>query len=159
MSWNSHDGNGAGGTPRGWIGPGLVALLVALAALAGCDRTRPYVPPGAEAPSGGQTAATTPAAPAGAAEAPVKTADGWRFTFLAPNANSVALAGTFNNWSTSSDPLKKGDNGVWTIVKPLDPGTYQYKFVVNGSDWKADPQNPNSTDDGYGGKNSVLTAS
>jgi 1,4-alpha-glucan branching enzyme len=140
-----------------WLLAGLAVL--ALAAAAGCDRTRPYVPPGAEAPAGGKSAAATPAAPAAAAEAPVKTPDGWRFSYSDPSANSVALAGTFNNWSTSSDPLKKGDNGVWTIVKPLDPGTYQYKFVVNGSDWKPDPENPNSADDGYGGKNSTLTVS
>jgi len=150
--------NGGAGTRRRWLGPVFLAVLAVPVALAGCDRTRPYVPPGAEAPSGG-TAAMPPATASGTAQAPVKTAEGWKFSFLAPDAKSVALAGTFNNWSTSSDPMKKGEGGVWTVVKPLDPGSYQYKFVVNGSDWKPDPQNPNGTDDGFGGKNSVLTVS
>ena len=131
-------------------------LLVSLISVSGCDRTRPY--PGLAQPSGG----AAPAAPAatasagGAAQAPVKTEAGWRFTFSSPGAGSVSLAGTFNSWNNSADPLQKGEGGLWFIVKPLDPGSYQYKFVVNGSEWKQDPANPETTDDGYGGKNSVL---
>ncbi len=45
---------------------------------------------------------------------------------------------------------------MWFIVKPLDAGSYQYKFVVNGTEWKTDPSNSESADDGYGGKNSLL---
>ncbi len=142
-----------------WIAVGAAALLVLSAS--GCDRTRPYVPPGAPSPTQGTVPATAapaqPSVPAAQAEAPVRTDQGWRFTYLGPQANAVALAGTFNDWSTSADPLTKGTTGVWSVVKPLDPGTYQYKFVVNGTEWKADPANPNTTDDGYGGKNSVVT--
>ena len=131
------------------------ALLLGLA-LAGCDRTRPY--PGLAQPSGG----AAPAAPAaqapagGTAQAPARTDAGWRFSFSAPNAGSVHLAGTFNSWNTSADPMQKGDGGLWFLVKPLDPGSYQYKFVVNGTEWKPDPANPQPVDDGYGGTNSVL---
>ncbi len=137
----------------------LSTLILLLAA--GCDRTRPYVPPGAESAGGGAAPATPGGGGAAAskAQAPVKTAGGWLFTLDAPQAASVALAGSFNDWSTTADPLKKGENGVWSIVKSLDPGDYQYKFVVNGSEWKPDPDNPQSSDDGYGGKNSVLKVS
>jgi len=82
-------------------------------------------------------------------------AKGVAFTYKDPNATSVAVTGEFNNWNASANPLKKQDD-AWKIVLPLKPGTYQYKFVVNGTDWKEDPNNPKTADDGYGGKNSVI---
>ena len=147
-----------------WPRAGALLIVVGMIlAAAGCDRTRPYQAPGAptaEAPAAAGAQNAVP--PTGgtqspaAAQGPVQTAEGWKFTFVSPGANSVALAGSFNSWSTSADPMQKGEGGVWVIVKPLAPGTYQYKFVVDGTDWKEDPSNPNTADDGYGGKNSVL---
>ncbi|MBI5170239.1 MAG: isoamylase early set domain-containing protein, partial [Candidatus Eisenbacteria bacterium] len=83
------------------------------------------------------------------------TAAGVQFVF-AGTANTVNVAGEFNSWSTSADPLQKQSNGTWTLVKALAPGKYAYKFVVNGTDWKADENAPETADDGYGGKNSVV---
>ena len=71
-------------------------------------------------------------------------------------ANSVNLAGEFNSWSTSADPLTKGADGVWTITKKLAPGRYAYKFVIDGTNWKEDPTAKETTDDGFGGKNAVV---
>ncbi len=77
------------------------------------------------------------------------------FTLQAPGAGQVNLAGEFNSWSDSANPMQ-GTDGVWSLTLDLDPGTYLYKFVVDGS-WREDPGNPESADDGFGGKNSVLT--
>ncbi|MCF7918833.1 MAG: alpha-glucosidase C-terminal domain-containing protein [Candidatus Cloacimonetes bacterium] len=78
-------------------------------------------------------------------------------TYKDASATSVNVAGEFNGWSTTDDPMtKKGD--TWQIELNLEPGKYMYKFVVNGSEWKADPENPDVADDGFGGQNSVLTA-
>src|SRR5207247_517519 len=33
--------------------------------------------------------------------------------------------------------------GSWSLTIPLAPGTYGYKFLVNGSDWVFDPTNSN----------------
>ena len=72
------------------------------------------------------------------------------------SANDVFLAGTFNDWSDSKQRLGDADgDGVWETTLLLQPGSYQYKFVVDGS-WHHDPNNPNGTDDGFGGQNSVL---
>ena len=79
------------------------------------------------------------------------------FSFYAPNASVVYLAGEFNNWAPTKDAMKKSADGMWTIEYPLKPGTYQYKFVVDGKDWKYDPKNPEKVDDNYGGFNSVIT--
>jgi len=120
--------------------------------------------PGA-APTGGAAAAgAAPAAPATAAPTPVTgkaappkvTPDGVQFTF-AGEASQVTLAGDFNGWSTSTDPLARQPDGTWSIVKQLPPGTYGYKFLVNGKIWKQDDANPEAKDDGFGGKNSIIT--
>lgn len=36
--------------------------------------------------------------------------------------------------------MTRGKDGSWTITIPLQPGTYGYKFLVNGSEWLIDPQ-------------------
>ncbi len=111
----------------------------------------------AAAPAGAAAAAAA-AAPAGAGKgkAPEITPEGVRFTF-AGAARTVHLAGEFNAWSTSADPLTRGADGAWTIVKVLPSGTHAYKFVVDGTTWKTDDANPNTVDDGFGGKNAVVT--
>ena len=118
---------------------------------------------------GGAGAATSAAAPAAAAAtpvaantvngkgaAPVVTADGVRFTY-AGAATQVNLAGDFNSWSTSSDALKVLADGTWTITRKITAGTYGYKFLINGKTWKQDESNPEAKDDGFGGKNSIVT--
>jgi hypothetical protein len=63
------------------------------------------------------------------------------FRLEKPDAQSVGLAGEFNNWKAQA--MTKGNDGVWTITASLSPGTYGYKFFVNGTDWTFDPKNPN----------------
>ncbi|MEW5693826.1 MAG: glycogen-binding domain-containing protein [Candidatus Hydrogenedentota bacterium] len=72
-----------------------------------------------------------------------------------PQAKKVYVAGDWNNWSPDADLMTKNSQGLWEIDLDLMPGEYQYKFVVDG-EWKQDPSNPLSADDGFGGKNSVL---
>ncbi len=83
-----------------------------------------------------------------------KADGGIELTYDDPYAASVHLAGNFNNWSATEAPLTMDDDGTWRIVLPFDAGRYEYKFVVNGSEWVADPDNPKVTGD-YG--NSELT--
>ena len=92
---------------------------------------------------------------AGPARSAVSKVDGGiEFTFDHPNAGSVSLAGEFNNWNANADPLTQGEDGVWRVVVDLGPGDHEYKFVVNGSEWIADPENPRVLGD-YG--NSGIT--
>ncbi len=77
------------------------------------------------------------------------------FTYEDPDADNVALAGEFNDWDTQANPMKK-ENGIWKTSLELPPGKYQYKFVVNGDQWKTDPDNPNTIEDGLGGENSLI---
>lgn len=77
-----------------------------------------------------------------------------KFRYEDPAAQKVFLAGTFNDWDSSN--LEMARNGaVFTRSIRLKPGSYEYKFVVNGTDWKPDPANSVSADDTKGGFNSV----
>lgn len=58
-----------------------------------------------------------------------------------PYAQSVQLVGDFNNWNQLTHPMVR-ENGRWTGRIDLEPGTYQYKFVVDGI-WIPDPANAN----------------
>jgi len=63
------------------------------------------------------------------------------FRFEKPDAQSVGLVGEFNDWH--AQPMTRQSDGTWGIRIPLSPGTYGYKFLVNGSDWTFDPKASN----------------
>jgi len=84
--------------------------------------------------------------------------DNGRLVFLYHDdlAESVSLAGDFNDWNRAANPLKRSESGLWLaeIVAPK-AGRYGYKFVVDGR-WLEDPNNCRKASDSYGGLNSVL---
>lgn len=57
------------------------------------------------------------------------------FSIEAPLATTVAVAGSFNDWSTTKNKLKKDKNGLWSVKIPLAAGRYEYKFVCDGVNW------------------------
>jgi 1,4-alpha-glucan branching enzyme len=70
------------------------------------------------------------------------------------DANQVFVTGDFAEWDPSGKAMELDAEGVWRVVVELPEGDQLYKFVVDGN-WMEDPDNPESVDDGYGGKNSV----
>lgn len=81
-----------------------------------------------------------------------------RFVLHAPEAQTVSLAGTFNQWDAEATPLVRSDGGMWSATLVLPAGEHEYAFVVNGERWVPDPAAP-GVDDGFGRRNSVLTLS
>lgn len=79
-----------------------------------------------------------------------------RFVFHAPNAREVVLAGSFDGWSPTGLPMVRLDDGVWAKELVLEPGTYEYLFIVDGI-WTADPAATASVPNPYGGVNSSVT--
>lgn len=76
------------------------------------------------------------------------------------SSTSVWLTGDFLGWAGNPGAGASAltlANGTWTGVRAFTAGTYQYKFIIDGNQWIADPSNPNQVDDGVGGKNSVYT--
>lgn len=78
-----------------------------------------------------------------------------RFELSAPAAKSVCLAGTFNSWCASSKPMHLQGDGRWVKETTLQPGAYEYCFVVDGH-WLPDPEGKDYVPNPFGGRNSVL---
>ena len=69
---------------------------------------------------------------------------------------TVYLLGEFNDWQTSH-AMKRMKDGHWRVSVDLEPNReYQFRYLVNGSewhnDWEADKYVPNP----YSGDNSVI---
>ena len=77
------------------------------------------------------------------------------FRFEDLPGRNVAVAGTFNDWKPAKLMTDKNGNGVYVAVMLLEPGTYEYKFVVDG-EWRLDERNPNFAPNDLGTLNSVL---
>ena len=77
------------------------------------------------------------------------------FKYYAPEAEAVALVGTFNGWNYEANPLKRNKEGNWSTVVSLFPGNYEYRFIVDGR-WKDDPACEIRHLNLYGGYNCVL---
>jgi chromosome partitioning protein len=78
------------------------------------------------------------------------------FVTLYPRAETVAIAGDFNNWQPATTPMQRiGETGVWHTQVKLGQGTYRYRLVVDGQ-WQQDPYNERSELNPYGEYNSIL---
>lgn len=73
----------------------------------------------------------------------------------APSARSVAIAGDFNSWEPIELEDADGD-GVWAAHLAVDPGIYEYMFVLDGTRWVTDPHAERYSDDGFGNRNAIL---
>jgi 1,4-alpha-glucan branching enzyme len=60
-----------------------------------------------------------------------------RLSFTCPGASAVYVAGDFNNWDPQARRMKRLSKADDTFVAVLDlePGCYQYKFIVDG-EWR-----------------------
>lgn len=70
----------------------------------------------------------------------------------------VFLAGDFNNWNYTLDPMNKKE-GKWKATKDLKPGAYQFRYVildVEGEHWFNDWRADTYTKSPFGGENSVI---
>jgi chromosome partitioning protein len=79
-----------------------------------------------------------------------------KFFIRAPEAHSVKVVGTFNNWNLNDDSLlERHEDGIWSKEVKLSPGIYQYKFLIDDR-WLEDKNNPRVVEDEFGGRNSVI---
>jgi len=141
----------------------LTAVLLVLVAAA-CrppgygqdDQPEVDATPGADAGPG--DAAPLP----DAGPAPDAAACAFGFTLSGhATATTVWLSGDFVGWAgTPQDgaiELALGGDGVWRATYGFAPGTYQYKYIVDATQWIPDPGNANTVPDGLGGVNSVIS--
>ena len=79
------------------------------------------------------------------------------FTVHAEKGKAVYVAGEFNKWDPTAKKMAyKAKEGIYAATLKLAAGTYQYKFVIDGT-WCADPENAEAVPNDQGTFNSVLT--
>ena len=77
------------------------------------------------------------------------------FEFYAPSAKQVSLAGTFNDWDPSKNLLKKNNSGTWRLKLTLQPGRYEYRYLVDGN-WENDQRPTACVPNAFGSWNCVV---
>ena len=83
-----------------------------------------------------------------------------RVTFSLPKevqADEAALCGDFNDWSATAHPLKKYKDGHFAVSVNLQPGSYRYRFLLDGERWENDWEADQYAHNPYGGEDSVIT--
>ena len=67
---------------------------------------------------------------------PIAHEKGTTFRVWAPNADSVFVAGTFNQWNETADPLAHEADGYWSAdIADAIPG-HEYKYVIHNDNQK-----------------------
>lgn len=76
------------------------------------------------------------------------------FSYHAPEAERVAVTGSFCGWDDPVE-LNKDDSGRWRTTVALPAGDYEYRFLVDG-EWRDDPACSERTPNHFGSENCVL---
>ena len=77
------------------------------------------------------------------------------FSIAAPEAKEVFLAGDFNQWQLNQKSKMHSEGKVWVKRVKLKPGSYRYRFVVDGC-WLQDPNNTRCQENAFGSMDSLL---
>ncbi len=80
------------------------------------------------------------------------------FSYQPPIAvEEVYLSGEFNDWDPEGTLMTDdtGD-GIYDVTIFLEPGEYEYKFVIEGEDWITPEDADDYAPDGFGGENAVI---
>lgn len=83
--------------------------------------------------------------------------DGNEVTFIFKgNAQSVYLAGDYNQWELQDNMIKVPNNDLWYIKKNFPENSrFDYKYIVDGN-WITDPLNENVTPGGAGANSTLI---
>jgi 1,4-alpha-glucan branching enzyme len=76
------------------------------------------------------------------------------FAYFQPSASTVAVAGDFTEWEKKPIQLRRQKDGTWKTTVPLEPGTHQYRFLVDG-EWRNDSQCTVFAPNPFGAENCV----
>ncbi len=78
-------------------------------------------------------------------------------TAARPEARAVSLAGEFNGWDPSAQPMKQRKDGVWSVTLRLPRNQqYAYRYVVDGREWVTDHEADRTVPNEHGETNAVV---
>ena len=89
---------------------------------------------------------------------PNQASAGYMVDFFYPGApgKTVCIAGSFNDWAPqNSQMVYNSDQQGYVLSIELPPGSYEYKFVIDG-EWMLDEANDNFAANDFGTLNSCL---
>ena len=77
------------------------------------------------------------------------------FQIHSPDADEIYLCGSFNDWDPTARPLRQQKDGKWKTTINLEPGVYEYRFVVDGN-WQNDPLCLERCGNEFGSENCIV---
>ncbi len=80
---------------------------------------------------------------------------GIEFKISAPEAKSVYVAGSFNDWNTKALPWKRSRDGIWRVAVDLPTGRYEYKHFIDGA-WAKDTPCAETVPNAFGTSNCAI---
>jgi len=89
-------------------------------------------------------------------ENPLEGLRNTEFRMEAPEAKAVQLAGDFTEWEKSPLDMVQSYDGTWFTIVPLLPGTYSYRFIVDGQ-WLDDPHSDKHVPNPFGSEDAVMS--
>jgi len=93
----------------------------------------------------------------GRALSPVVSDEGVTFALHDHDVRDVQIVGSWDDWKSPGLRARLVEPGLWhASVGPLPAGRHLYKFLLDGTRWLDDPDNPEKSPDGFGRLNSVL---
>ncbi len=94
---------------------------------------------------------------------PVRGSDKISVTFETrahAGAGKMSVVGEFNDWNPRRHPMRKRKDGAWSATVRLEPGQrYEYRFLVDESEWATDGEADAIVQNPFGEENSVVALS
>jgi hypothetical protein len=79
------------------------------------------------------------------------------FTLDSPDARSVSVIGSFNEWRPAGYEMQlSGEGRHWVLRIQLPHGRHRYAFLVDGHLVISDPRSVFTENDGFGNRNSII---
>lgn len=76
---------------------------------------------------------------------------------VAADAQTIYLVGDFNGWDETATPMEKFKNGKFKVTLDLEPDrSYQFRYLVDGTQWHNDWEADRYVANPYSGDNSVV---
>ncbi|HET6371952.1 MAG TPA: S8 family serine peptidase [Candidatus Polarisedimenticolia bacterium] len=95
---------------------------------------------------------------AGRPLSPLVTSSGVTFQLHDHTVRRVDVLGSWDDWRSPGLAAALAGPGLWQAWLPIvAPGRYLYKYLLDGTRWLDDPDNPHKIPDGFGRLNSLFT--
>jgi len=73
-------------------------------------------------------------------------------------AKKVQVLGDFNNWDQTAEPLTQLKSNDFSATLELESGKeYQFRYLIDGSNWKNDSDADRFVANEFGGTNGVIS--